>query len=327
LTKHASQVFGVFWINSAPRRVFAAPSLMTAYTPLHDEPEEPQLLLDAPADTLERIDEMKAGPAAAAAAAELLRADLAKVKSNLNALRHYSRWGCETQRRECKTLMVESYAMAARLQAKVKADTGRDVVERTCGEYLIVRGYRVLMMTTVGLILAGVLQLVAYLYEWSWMLPSKAIWAPAAVVSALWWATFLVYKRYTVRLRGFALSSRKKDEELTQLLSEGVIRLLDCDWLLNGNVEVLNRRQERPENAFLTRERAAEVWAERERLVGVQTYRWLTAGNPDPHGVNLADMRRFLATAPAVRPPLSGHRSPALCKSCCASCAAPSRLH
>ena len=118
----------------------------------------------------------------------------------------------------------------------------------------------------------------------------------------LWAVTFLLnWWLEGVCLRSFELSSREKDKQISQLLAAGVIKLLSCDWLRNSGVSVLRRRQDMPDEAFLSPEEAVAAWGMRKRLVAILSHRWFTKEHPDPHGFTLSIVCRFLATAPAVR--------------------------
>ena len=99
------------------------------------------------------------------------------------------------------------------------------------------------------------------------------------------------------------------------LLEDCTIRLLSCQWLLEAAAEALpqsasgrpklQRRQEMPEEAFVTGEQAASIFASGERKVLVLSYGWHTGPHPHPPGLTLPKVRphpRDPPTAPASHP-------------------------
>ena len=66
----------------------------------------------------------------------------------------------------------------------------------------------------------------------------------------------------------------------------------------DSGLPVLRRKQEMPEEAFLSPEEAARVFGNSKRQVLVLSYGWLLATEPDPRGERLALIRRYLATLP-----------------------------
>ena len=56
----------------------------------------------------------------------------------------------------------------------------------------------------------------------------------------------------------------------------------------------MRRRQELPEEAFFTNEEAVALFDRADRSILYLSYRWLTAAHPDPHGMTLSAVRRFL---------------------------------
>lgn len=102
-------------------------------------------------------------------------------------------------------------------------------------------------------------------------------------------------------LRKDVVAADQLDAELRAPLRDGAIRLLDCAWVLDGDgstgsepMAVLARRQELPENAFLSCEAALKLLDKANRSIIVLTHCWLTQAHPDPHGVTLKAVRRYL---------------------------------
>ena len=63
---------------------------------------------------------------------------------------------------------------------------------------------------------------------------------------------------------------------------------------------ILLRRQELPDEAFLTPAEAVAAFNRADRSVLVLSYRWLTAAHPDPFGSTLEAVRRYLRSVPSV---------------------------
>lgn len=101
-------------------------------------------------------------------------------------------------------------------------------------------------------------------------------------------------KRYMRVLR--AVSGR-----LRARLADGSVRLLSVRWLLDpargGSLAALPRRQELPEEAFVSPAEAVQLLD--AGRVAALSYRWLDAACPDKHGFHLERVRRFLRE-PAV---------------------------
>ena len=106
------------------------------------------------------------------------------------------------------------------------------------------------------------------------------------------------------------------DAPLKRRLRDGSIRLLRCAWLMDennlrdflqaeegaeihaadGNITVRMRRmQDPPPVAFFEPEEAAALLARGDRSVLALSYTWLTRSHPDPHGVTLSHLFRFLS--------------------------------
>jgi hypothetical protein len=96
------------------------------------------------------------------------------------------------------------------------------------------------------------------------------------------------------------------DDPVRERLADGTIRLLRCAWLLSADSDkhlgrdasgrvIMRRRQELPEEeAFFTNEEAVALLDRADRSILALSYRWLTALHPDPHGMALLAVRRFL---------------------------------
>jgi len=85
----------------------------------------------------------------------------------------------------------------------------------------------------------------------------------------------------------------KADKKVEDALKSGAVRLLSCAWLSDRNVSVMKRRQELPEDAFLSPGEAHTAFM--EGRVFVLSYGWLTALHPDPHGLVLLAVLAFLS--------------------------------
>ena len=95
------------------------------------------------------------------------------------------------------------------------------------------------------------------------------------------------------------------DGPIRERLADGTIRLLSCAWLISAASDaylgrtasgevIMRRRQELPEEAFLSRSEATALLDLADRSILALSYRWLTAAHPDPHGTALFALRRFL---------------------------------
>jgi hypothetical protein len=110
----------------------------------------------------------------------------------------------------------------------------------------------------------------------------------------------------SLSLGDFLLWAEKQiDDPIRERLADGSIRLLSCAWLLSAHSDkylgrtasgevIMRRRQELPEEAFVTNEEAVAWFDRADRSVLALSYRWLTAAHPDPLGTALEAMRRFL---------------------------------
>ena len=79
------------------------------------------------------------------------------------------------------------------------------------------------------------------------------------------------------------------------MLADGTIRLLSVTWLRSTpEGTVLRRRQDLPDEAFLTPAQARSTYASGHRRVAVLSYRWLTKAHPDPAGQRLDTLRTCL---------------------------------
>jgi hypothetical protein len=97
---------------------------------------------------------------------------------------------------------------------------------------------------------------------------------------------------------------RKFDEGLAAALASGAIRLLDAAALRADRLHALGRRQDleaRPELIFMRPAAAAAALLVSDRRVCFVTHPWRTVAHPDPDGVTLAALLRFL------RSPLGAH--------------------
>lgn len=89
----------------------------------------------------------------------------------------------------------------------------------------------------------------------------------------------------------FMLSSYSKDSKcrVQKLLQAGVIRFLSARWLLaRPRPFTLERRQDLPEEAFLTAELAARLWVDDKLSIIILSYGWLSQEHPDPDGFHLS---------------------------------------
>ncbi len=104
-------------------------------------------------------------------------------------------------------------------------------------------------------------------------------------------------------------AEKQIDGPIRERLADGSIRLLRCAWLISADSDkhlgraasgevIMRRRQELPEEAFVTNEDAVKLFVGNEdgadRSILALSYRWLTAAHPDPLGTALIAMRRFL---------------------------------
>ena len=94
-------------------------------------------------------------------------------------------------------------------------------------------------------------------------------------------------------------SLTRLDDRLVDVLERGDIRLVRSDWLLAQPEEyrIVRRQDLAPVGGVpphLSPEEAAGLIRQGRRCVGVLTYGWPTAGNPDPTGSRVAALRRAL---------------------------------
>ena len=82
------------------------------------------------------------------------------------------------------------------------------------------------------------------------------------------------------------------DNVIEDALSARILRLLSGAWLRGGGAVLISRRQDLPEEAFLSAEAATEAY--REGKVLVLSYGWLSPSMPDPNGTYLCALRRLL---------------------------------
>ena len=107
----------------------------------------------------------------------------------------------------------------------------------------------------------------------------------------------------TMLLRRDMEAASALDIELKSRLSDGVIRLVDCWWLLNKSEALLNksgalpRNQELPPDAFLSTESAVKLLDKRNRSVLALTYGWLTSTHADPNGSTLRAVKEVYLRA------------------------------
>ena len=86
------------------------------------------------------------------------------------------------------------------------------------------------------------------------------------------------------------------DREVEELLADGTLRLLDVEWIKATPLPRLLRRQDLPPEAFVAPHTARRQYAERRRLVGVLSYRWLRPEHPDPCGQRLRTLKHLLTS-------------------------------
>jgi len=100
-------------------------------------------------------------------------------------------------------------------------------------------------------------------------------------------------------------AEKEIDGPIRERLADGTIRLLRCAWLLSADSDqylgrdgsgkvIMRRRQELPEEAFLSPSEAVQLLDGADRSILALSYRWLTREHPDPHGTALCAVRRFL---------------------------------
>ena len=274
---------------------------MIPFTRLDEEQRGPGAAGNAPALVLELLEELDGNPLLSGDIEQQLQAWFDERERAISALLHSARLGREKTRQVARSLLVHTCTQNSRMDAAIKEATAGRALQRTLAERLALLAYRGLVAETV-LLMADVLVQATYALSGSpWAMPPLALQAMVATV-LLWAVTFLLkWWLEGACLRSFELSSREKDEQILQLLAAGVIKLLSCDWLRNSGVSVLRRRQDMPDEAFLSPEEAVAAWGMRKRLVAILSHRWFTKEHPDPHGFTLSIVCRFLATAPAVR--------------------------
>ena len=87
----------------------------------------------------------------------------------------------------------------------------------------------------------------------------------------------------------------RHDRLAAERLADGTVRLLSADWLRKQQRGlVLSRRQELPDDAFISCEEARALFEGRTRGVGALSYGWLHPLHSDPHGFNTAIVIDFL---------------------------------
>jgi hypothetical protein len=102
-------------------------------------------------------------------------------------------------------------------------------------------------------------------------------------------------------------SNSRHDRLVVSALADSTLRLLSAEWLRNRPAGfVLARRQELPDEAFVSSEHARSLFEAHDRRVGALSYGWLTPLHSDPHGLNAANVIAFL------RLDLAGRRIQAL---------------
>ena len=102
----------------------------------------------------------------------------------------------------------------------------------------------------------------------------------------------------------FRIDADAIDRPLRERLSDGTILLLRCDWLAATDCErylkrpdgtlVLQRRQDLPAFAFVQPHVAARMLDQANRSVLVLSHGWMSPLHPDPKGVTLSAVRRYL---------------------------------
>jgi len=81
----------------------------------------------------------------------------------------------------------------------------------------------------------------------------------------------------------------------SQVLSQGLLRILDVDWLLaQAETFIMQRHQDLPPEAFLDPDVAEEAFNLNNGLV-VLSYPWLSPQHPDPDGHHWRMVRQYLA--------------------------------
>ena len=86
--------------------------------------------------------------------------------------------------------------------------------------------------------------------------------------------------------------ARDIDRGVEEGLKAGSLKLLSGAWLRDSKAERLPRCQDLPPGALMSDAAAARAY--REGRVLVLSYGWLQAGEPDPSGIYLRALRRFL---------------------------------
>ena len=88
------------------------------------------------------------------------------------------------------------------------------------------------------------------------------------------------------------------DGPLRECLKDGSIRLVRASWLAGPDVgPVLRRRQELPDEAFVLCVDAVAMLNRGDRSILVASHCWMTPAHPDPLGVTLSALRRYLLAA------------------------------
>lgn len=126
------------------------------------------------------------------------------------------------------------------------------------------------------------------------------------------WADRRTLDDPAVASRILEVADGKIDGPLLKRLEDGTLRLLRCSWLVSRESDnvlgrdavsgavIMKRRQDLPEEAFLSAEEAVAALKRGDRSILVLSYGWLTKAHPDPHGTTLKVVRQFLAKQPDV---------------------------
>jgi hypothetical protein len=88
------------------------------------------------------------------------------------------------------------------------------------------------------------------------------------------------------------------DQKVYNALADGTIRLLCTAWLRERPEGfILDRRQDLPEEAYISPQEAARLFQRQMRLVLALSYGWLTRLHCDPHGQHALRVLAFLRSA------------------------------
>lgn len=133
--------------------------------------------------------------------------------------------------------------------------------------------------------------------------PLAATWGVCGTVGALavcWctfcWAFICSHAWDDPGLQEIKDAARDIDGTIERALHDGSLRLLSCAWLMRNRREKIRRRQELPEEAFVPSAEAAEM--HKQGRVLVFSYGWLLPGMPDPYGLYMRAILRFLDSFP-----------------------------